>query len=98
MFNHSVRKWIPDKLNDRELVQQFADAVDWLLSVDYPDSDKLAQRFYSLKCKYTNLQDVPVEDIYAIIDESGYSYITDILSLSDDSLRTFISFLNFYFF
>ena len=95
MFNHSVRRWIPNNLNNRELVQQFADAIDWLLSVDYPDSDKLADRFNSIRNKYINLQDVPIEDVYAIINESGYSYITDILSLSDDSLRTFVSFLNF---
>jgi len=95
MFNHSVRKWIPEKLNERELVKQFADAVDWLLSADYPDADKLATRFSSLQNKYKNLDEVPLDDIYLIIEESGYSYITDVLSLDEDSVRTFTSFLSF---
>ena len=95
MFNHSVRRWIPPSFSDRELVKQFADSVDWLLSVDFPYSDKMASRFDSIKNKYNSIQDVPLEDVYTIIDEFGYSYITDTLNLEEDSLRTFLGFLNF---
>lgn len=95
MLNFSVKTWIPANLNNEELIQQFADSVDWLLSVDFPNSDKLAERFESIKGKYQNLNDVPLEDIYAIINESGYSYITNTLDLDESSLRTFVSFLNF---
>lgn len=95
MFNHSVRRWMPENFSKQELVQQFADAVDWLLSVDYPYADKLAYRFEAIKNKYANLQDVPLEDIYAILEETGYKYITDTLSLQEDELRTFLSFLTF---
>jgi hypothetical protein len=95
MFNKSVKNWIPSTFAERELVVQFADSVDWLLSMDYPDSDKLAARFYSVKNKYKSIQDVPLEDIYAIIEEFGYSYITETLDLQEDALRTFLGFLNF---
>lgn len=95
MFNNSVKQWIPKKLNEQELVQQFADSIDWLLSVDFPDSDKLAKRFNSVKNKYRNLSDVPLEDIYAIIDETGYSYITNTLTLDETTLRTLLGYLNF---
>ena len=95
MFNHSVRKWIPENRREEETMQQFADSVDWLLSVDYPYSDKLAQRFYSVKSKYKNLKDIPLEDVYALINEFGYGYIIDTLYLDEESVRTFLSFMNF---
>lgn len=95
MFNHSIRKWIPENRREEATMQQFADAVDWLLSVDYPYSDKLAQRFYSVKSKYRNLKDIPLEDVYALINEFGYGYIVDTLYLDEDAVRTFLSFINF---
>lgn len=95
MFNNSVRRWIPDKFSQRELVQQFADAVDYLLSVDFPDADKLALRFESVKNKYRSPQDVPLEDIYAILDETGYKYIIDVMNLDENSLKAFLSFITF---
>jgi hypothetical protein len=95
MFEHSVRKWIPEGIIDKELIKQFADAVDWLLSMDYPYSDEVTQSFYAVRDKYKNPQNIPLQDVYAILEESGYKYITDTLDLSEDGLRTFISFLNF---
>lgn len=95
MFNHSVRRWIPENFSHKELVMQFSDSIDWLLSVDYPYADKLAERFEAIKNKYSNLQNVPLEDIYAILEETGYKYITDTLALDENSLRTFLSFLTF---
>lgn len=95
MFNNSVRKWIPEKFSQRELVQQFADAVDYLLSVDFPDADKMALRFEAVKNKYISPQDVPLEDIYAILDETGYKYIIDVMNLDENSLKAFLSFITF---
>ena len=95
MFNHSIRKWIPENRREEETMQQFADSVDWLLSVDYPYSDKLAQRFYSVKSKYKSLKDIPLEDVYSLVNEFGYGYIIDTLYLEEESVRTFLSFINF---
>lgn len=95
MFGFSVRRWIPERRREEEMIQQFADSVDWLLSVDFPYADKMAISFESLKSKYKNIRDIPLEDLYAVLQETGYKYITDMLSLDENSLRTFISFLNF---
>ena len=45
--------------------------------------------------KYRSMQDIPLEDVYEIISEFGYQHMTEILNSDEDSIRTFLGFLNF---
>lgn len=61
--------------------------IDYILSTDYAHSDKLASAFYNIENKYKNTADLPIDMIEAIIEESGYSYVRDLLGNDEDSLR-----------
>lgn len=91
----SVNTWIPANLASEPIFEQFAGAVDYLLSADYNNSELMLQNYQSLKNKYINLKDVPDADVLAIINESGYSYITETINLTTDQMRTFLNFLAF---
>lgn len=64
--------------------------LDYILSTDYQYTDKLASAFYDIESKYKNTADLPIDKIEAIIEESGYSYVKDLLGRDEDSLRLLV--------
>ena len=61
--------------------------IDYILSTDYTETDKLATAFYNLENKYKNTANLPIEQIEAIIEESGYGYVRDLLGNDEESIR-----------
>ena len=61
--------------------------LDYILSTDFVDSDKLAGAFYNIVNKYKNTADLPIEQIKAIIEESGYYYVLNLLGEDEESIR-----------
>ena len=64
--------------------------LDYILSTDYQYTDKLASSFYDIESKYKNTADLPMDKIEAIIEESGYSYIRNLLGQDEDSIRLLV--------
>lgn len=64
--------------------------LDYVLSTDYQHTDKLASAFYDIESKYKNTADLPIDKIEAIIEESGYGYIRELLGQDEDSLRLLV--------
>lgn len=64
--------------------------LDYVLSTDYQYTDKLASAFYDIESKYKNTADLPIDKVEAIIEESGYQYIRDLLGQDEDSLRLLV--------
>lgn len=61
--------------------------IDYILSTDFSQADKLANAFYNIEKKYKNTVDLPIDFIKEIIEESGYSYVLNLLGEDDDSIR-----------
>lgn len=64
--------------------------LDYILSTDYQYTDKLASAFYDIESKYKNTADLPIDKIEAIIEESGYKYVRDLLGQDEESLRLLV--------
>ena len=64
--------------------------LDYILSSDYMYTDKLATAFYSIADKYKNSADLPIDRIEAIIEESGYGYIRNLLGDDEESLKLLV--------
>lgn len=67
--------------------------IDYILSSDYEGMDKLAGAFYDIANKYKNTAALPLDKIEAIIDESGYKYVRDLLAHDEPSTRLLVSLL-----
>ncbi len=61
--------------------------IDYILSTDFVQADKLANAFYAMTDKYKNTADLPIEFIKEIINESGYTYVLDLLGEDEESIR-----------
>lgn len=64
--------------------------IDYILSTDFSQADKLANAFYTIENKYKNTGDLPIDHIKAIIEESGYSYVLNLLGEDEDSIRLLV--------
>lgn len=64
--------------------------LDYVLSTDFANSDKLASAFYMMENKYKNTPDLPLEALEAIIEESGYSYVQSLLGRDEESIRLLV--------
>ena len=64
--------------------------LDYILSTDYVHTDQLATAFYNIESKYKNTADLPIEQIEAIIEESGYGYVRALLGQNEESLRLLV--------
>ena len=64
--------------------------LDYILSSDYAHADKLATAFYSIESKYKNTTDLPMDKIEAIIEESGYGYIRNLLGEDEESIKLLV--------
>lgn len=64
--------------------------LDYILSTDYVHTDKLASAFYDIQSKYKNTADLPIDKIEAIIEESGYKYVRDLMGEDEESLKLLV--------
>lgn len=64
--------------------------IDYVLSTDYAQADKLASAFYMMENKYKNTGDLPIDCIKEIIYESGYQYVLDLLGNDENSIRLLV--------
>ena len=64
--------------------------IDYILSADFAQADKLANAFYMMENKYKNTGDLPLDAIKEIINESGYSYVLDLLGDDEASVRLLV--------
>lgn len=64
--------------------------LDYILSTDYAHTEKLATAFYDIESKYKNTQDLPIDKIEAIIEESGYGYVRNLLGQDSESLKLLV--------
>lgn len=64
--------------------------LDYVLSTDFEQADKLANAFYMMENKYKNTADLPLDAIKEIINESGYSYVLDLLGQDESSVRLLV--------
>lgn len=64
--------------------------LDYVLSTDFDQSEKLADAFYMMENKYKNTADLPIEAIKDIIQESGYGYVLDLLGQDEESIRLLV--------
>ena len=64
--------------------------MDYILSCDYEGTDKLANAFYDMENKYKNTAVLPLDKIEAIIEESGYGYVKDLLGKDEESTRLLV--------
>jgi hypothetical protein len=78
--------WVNTPLYGEKLIP----LLDYVLSTDYEKTELLASAFYNIESKYKNTADLPIECIEEIIDESGYTYIRNLLGQDSDSLRVLV--------
>ena len=78
--------WVNTPLYGEKLIP----LLDYVLSTDYEKTELLASAFYNIESKYRNTADLPIECIEEIIDESGYTYIRNLLGQDSDSLRVLV--------
>lgn len=78
--------WVNTPLYGEKLIP----LLDYVLSTDYEKTELLASAFYNIESKYRNTADLSIECIEEIIDESGYTYIRNLLGQDSDSLRVLV--------
>lgn len=61
--------------------------IDYILSTDFAQAEKLANAFYVMADKYKNTANLPIDFIKEIINESGYDYVLQLLGNDNDSIR-----------
>ena len=64
--------------------------IDYILSTDFEQAEKLATAFYAMTDKYKNTSNLPIDFIKDIITESGYDYVLQLLGNDTDSIRLLV--------
>ena len=91
ILGYSSSYFLPEYWSNTPLYgEKIIPLIDYILSADYTESDKLANAFYNLENKYKNTGNLPIDQIEAIIEESGYGYVRDLLANDEDSLRLLV--------
>ena len=80
ILGYSASYFLPEYWSNTPLYgEKILPLIDYILSTDFVQADKLANAFYMIENKYKNTADLPLSAIQAIIEESGYSYVMDLL-------------------
>lgn len=91
ILGYSSAYFLPEYWSNTPLYgEKIIPLLDYILSSDFVQSDKLAGAFYMMQNKYKNTADLPIEAIKEIIEESGYSYILNLLGRDEDSIRLLV--------
>lgn len=91
ILGYSAAYFLPEYWSNTPLYgEKIIPLLDYILSTDFVQSDKLASAFYMIENKYKNTPDLPISAIEAIIEESGYGYVKDLLGEDEDSIRLLV--------
>ena len=91
ILGYSASYFLPEYWSNTPLYgEKILPLIDYILSTDFVQADKLANAFYIIENKYKNTADLPIDAIEAIIEESGYGYVKDLLGEDEDSLRLLV--------
>lgn len=91
MLGHSVSYYLPREWAKTPLyAEKVIPLLDYYLSVNAPNADKLALAYYDIWNKYKNPADLTEESLINYIRDHGYGYIVDLLALSTESLQTLL--------
>ena len=73
ILGYSASYFLPEYWSNTPLYgEKILPLIDYILSTDFVQADKLANAFYMIENKYKNTADLPLSAIEAIIEESGY--------------------------
>ena len=91
ILGYSASYFLPEYWSETPLYgEKIIPLLDYILSTDFTQADKLANAFYTMENKYKNTADLPISAIEAIIEESGYSYVKDLLGDDETSIRLLV--------
>jgi len=91
MLGHSASYYLSDYWSNTPLYQEkIIPLVDYILSNDNINKDKLAQAFFTLTDKYQSTAELPTEFLKEYIKENGYEYILNIINTTEDNLKIII--------
>ena len=91
ILGYSAAYFFPEYWSSTPLYgEKIIPLIDYVLSSDFEKSEKLAGAFYMMENKYKNTGDLPIECIKAIIEESGYTYVLDLLGTDENSIRLLV--------
>lgn len=88
ILGYSAAYFFPEYWSSTPLYgEKIIPLIDYILSADYEKADTLANAFYLMENKYKNTADLPIECIKAIIEESGYGYVLELLGTDEESIK-----------
>ena len=91
ILGYSASYFLPEYWSETPLYgEKIIPLLDYILSTDFAQADKLANAFYTMENKYRNTADLPISAIEAIIEESGYGYVKDLLGDNEESIRLLV--------
>lgn len=94
ILGYSSSYFLPEYWADTPLYgEKIIPLIDYLLSNEYEESDKMAKAYYRMQNKYKNPFDLPIENIKELIDEFGYEYVRVLLGNNESTIRLLFSIL-----
>ena len=91
ILGYSTSYFLPEYWGSTPLYgEKIIPLLDYILSTEYTEADKLANAFYMMENKYKNTADLPIEAIEEIINESGYGYVRDLFGDDEESIRLLV--------
>ena len=91
ILGYSASYFLPEYWGSTPLYgEKLIPLIDYILSTDFAQADKLANAFYTIENKYKNTGDLPIDHIKAVIEESGYDYVLKLLGDDEDSIRLLV--------
>lgn len=91
VLGYSASYFLPEYWSETPLYgEKIIPLLDYILSTDFSQADKLANAFHMVEDKYKNTANLPIGALEAIIDESGYGYVKDLLGDNEESIRLLV--------
>lgn len=91
ILGYSAAYFLPEYWSSTPLYgEKLIPLIDYILSTDFSQADRLANAFYNIEKKYKNTGDLPIDFIKEIIVESGYDYVLDLLGEDENSIRLLV--------
>lgn len=91
ILGYSSSYFLPEYWSSTPLYgEKIIPLIDYILSTDFVQADKLANAFYVMENKYKNTGDLPINCIKALIEESGYDYVLKLLGEDEESIRLLV--------
>ena len=91
ILGYSTSYFLPEYWGSTPLYgEKIIPLLDYILSTEYVEADKLANAFYTMEGKYKNTANLPIEAIEEIIDESGYGYVRVLFGNDEESIRLLV--------